>query len=66
LPNLLLGDQGDLWHKGELNLPANFTHIQPIFIIAERGSGTSSDIAIDDLILTKAPCNGELFSHSKA
>jgi len=57
--HLPLGDQGDVWHQGELSLPAEFTQV---FLIAVRGSGTNSDIAVDDLLLTTAPCSGKCSS----
>ncbi|XP_077868508.1 MAM and LDL-receptor class A domain-containing protein 1-like [Saccoglossus kowalevskii] len=53
---LLSGDQGTIWQYGRIAFTKD-TEYQ-LLIVATRGVGPNSDIAIDDIIISEGECSG--------
>ncbi|XP_059174660.1 MAM domain-containing glycosylphosphatidylinositol anchor protein 1-like [Physella acuta] len=53
-----LGDQGNSWHSGYINITSNITSSQSFKIVFEATMvGFSGDVAIDDVSLQESLCN---------
>ena len=52
----LIGDQGNVWHKADVNLPYVPGGEFRVLIEGVIGDGFKSDIAIDNVVYTPGPC----------